>query len=196
MVHSRDRSIVSDSSFRAGGLKTFWFVAKAIEIRLRFVAVLVGIGLVISSWDTLRNHWDKWTRPAAGGAVSMAADDEFYCPMHPSVVRDKPDPGGTVPNCPICGMPLSRRTKGAAAVLPEGILSRVQLSPYRVALAGIRTVELERRPLTLELRTVGYVAVDERKLSRIVVRTAGYVEKLHVNESFTEVTPGEPLAEV
>ena len=43
----------------------FWFTVKAIEIRLRFIAILVGIGLVIGYWDGIRNYWDKWTRPAA-----------------------------------------------------------------------------------------------------------------------------------
>jgi len=174
---------------------SLWFIAKAIEIRLRFVAVLVGIGLVIGYWDTIRNYWDKWTRPEAGAGVELSAGSEFYCPMHPSVVRDKPDAGGAVPKCPICGMPLSKRKKGEAAALPEGVVSRVQLSPYRIQLAGIRTVELELQPLTVDLRAVGYVAIDERKLSRIVVRADGYIEKLFVNESFAEVAPGEPLAE-
>ncbi len=176
--------------------KSFWFAFKAIEIRLRFVAILVGIGLVIGYWDTFRNHWDKWTRPAAAGATSLSGGEQFYCPMHPSVVRDKPDPGGMIPKCPICGMPLSKRKKGELAQLPAGVISRVQLSPYRIELAGIETVEATRRPLTLDIRTVGYVAIDERRLSRIVVRAAGYVEKLYVNESFAEVRQGGPLAEI
>lgn len=173
-----------------------WFAAKAIEIRLRFIAVLVGIGLVIGYWETIKNYWDKWTRPAADNVSAISSGEEFYCPMHPSVVRDKPDRGGAIPKCPICGMPLSKRKKGELLQLREGIISRVQLSPYRVELAGIKTVEAIHRPLTLELRTVGYVAIDERRLSRIVVRAAGYVEKLYVNESFAEVRQGDPLAEI
>ena len=53
--------------------------------------------------------------------------------MHPTVVRDHPD------KCPICGMPLSKRKKSRASgeALPPGVVSRVQLTPYRVALAGI-----------------------------------------------------------
>ena len=39
-------------------------VIKVVEVRLRFIAVLVTTGLVIGYWDTLKNHWDKWTRPA------------------------------------------------------------------------------------------------------------------------------------
>ncbi len=174
---------------------SIWFATKAIEIRLRFIAVLVGIGLLIGYWDTIKNYWDKWTRPAAASAA-LSADNEFYCPMHPSVIRDKPDPGGAVPKCPICGMPLSRRKKGELPELPEGVVSRVQLSPYRVQLAGIKTVDVEHRPLAVEIRTVGYVAIDERKLSRIVVRASGYVEKLYVNESFAEVESVYALAEI
>lgn len=193
--HAAGRSEVGSTPRRTGLRGSIWFAFKAIEIRLRFIAILVGIGLVIGYWDTIKNYWDKWTRPS-GGEVAVSANEEFYCPMHPSVVRDKPDPGGAIPKCPICGMPLSKREKGEVSQLPEGIISRVQLSPYRVQLAGIKTVEAELRPSTLDVRTVGYVAVDERNLSRIVVRAGGYVEKLYVNESFVEVAAGDPLAEI
>ncbi len=55
--------------------------------------------------------------------------------MHPSIVRDHPD------KCPICFMPLSKRKKGGPAEPhPAGIVSRVQLSPYRIVLAGIQDV--------------------------------------------------------
>lgn len=176
--------------------KSVWFAFKAVEIRLRFVAILVGIGLVIGYWDTIKNYADKWTRPTAASVAALTGGEEFFCPMHPSVVRDKLDPSGAMPKCPICGMPLSKRKKGESAQLPEGIISRVQLSPYRIELAGIKTVEAKLQPLTLDVRTVGYVTVDERKLSRIVVRAAGYVEKLYVNESFVVVVAGEPLAQI
>lgn len=192
-----DAAETSDGSARRrtglGG--SLWFAFKAIEIRLRFIAILVGIGLVIGYWDTIKNHWDKWTRPSSG-SVALSTDSEFYCPMHPSVVRDKLDPGGAIPKCPICGMPLSKRKKGELAQLPEGVISRVQLSPYRIELGGIKTLEAIQRPLTINLRTVGYVAIDERKQSRIVVRVAGYVEKLYVNESFAEVNAGDPLVQI
>src|SRR5207253_1291381 len=32
--------------------------------RLRFVAILGVIGLVIVKWDTLRAYYEKWSRPA------------------------------------------------------------------------------------------------------------------------------------
>src|SRR5262249_22578553 len=58
--------------------------------RLRFLAVLAAVGGVIAYWDTLTAYYEKWARPPAEQA-SAAPDTEFWCPMHPTVVRDKPD---------------------------------------------------------------------------------------------------------
>lgn len=177
-------------------MKAFWFAARMIEIRLRFVLVLVGAGLLIGYWDTLENYWDRWTRPAVAGGGVVGRDTEFYCPMDPAVVRDSLEPNGAVPKCPICGMPLSKRKKGAPMQLPPGVVGRVQLSPERVRMAGIRTAELAVRPLKREVSTVGYVTYDESRRARIVTRVGGYLEKLYVNKSFVEVSKGDPLAEI
>lgn len=194
-MSDRDSSPDASTQPTAGGWRAVMFVLKAVEIRLRFVLVLIVLGLVIGYWDTIRNYWDKWTRPPAP-AVSLGSGSEFYCPMHPSVVRETLDPDGTVPDCPICGMPLSKRKKGETPTLPPGIVSRAQFSPERIQMAGIRTVSVEYRPLVKEVRTVGQVAYDESRLSRIVPRFDGYVEKLFVNKTFQIVAEGEPLAEI
>ena len=70
-------------------------------------------GLTFAYWDELWNYYDKWTRPAAERVVADA-EHEYYCPMHPSVVQSEPG------NCPICGMPLSKRKKGHVEALSEG----------------------------------------------------------------------------
>jgi Cu(I)/Ag(I) efflux system membrane fusion protein len=171
------------------------FALQAIEVRLRFVGILVVIGLLFAYWDTLQNHWDKWTRPENLEAA-LAPDKEFFCPMHPQVVRDTLEPNGSIPKCPICSMPLSERKKGEKPKLPEGVLSRVQFSPDRVKMAGLETIPASYQPLVQEIRTVGYVTYDESRLSRIVTRTSGYIEKLHINKTFATVTKGEELAEI
>jgi Cu(I)/Ag(I) efflux system membrane fusion protein len=195
----------------------FKLIVKVVEVRLRFIAVLVVTFVVIAKWDTIANHWHKATRPD-GRVYSMArsvfgegraawlwphhaasglgADREYYCPMHPSVTRPDRDPDGSVPNCPICGMPLAIHKKGAAAPLPEGVTARVQLSPERVHLAGIRTEEVRYQPLVKELTTVGEVTYDESRRSRVVTRVEGYVERLYVDRTWTMVTADEPLAEI
>jgi membrane fusion protein, copper/silver efflux system len=178
-----------------GGQK-FRLVGLVILKRLRFIAVLVGVGVFIGYWDTVMNYWDKWTRPRSAASHALEPGHEFYCPMDPQVVRSDYEPNGDVPKCPICGMPLAVRPKGEAAKLPEGITARVQFSPERIQLAGIKTVPVEYRPMARETKTVGYITFDESRLSRIVSRVEGYVEKLYVDETFKVVHKGDPLAEI
>lgn len=164
--------------------------------RVRFIAILAGVGLFIGSWDTVMNYWEKWTQPASVASRELEPGHEFYCPMDPQVVRSTYEPNGDVPKCPICGMPLTERMKGEAVKLPEGVTGRVQLSPERIQLAGIKTAPVEYRPMARETRTVGTITYDESRLSRIVSRVEGYVEKLYVNETYTFVHKGDPLAEI
>ena len=171
-------------------------VFKVIEVRLRFIAVLVVTTLVIGYWDTIANYWDRWTRPSAAVAAATDSDHEYYCPMHPQVVRPRLEPNGEVPKCPICGMPLSLRKKGESKPLPPGVTGRVQISPERIELAGIETSEVAYRRMTKQTITVGNVAYDESRLSRIVSRVGGYIEKLYVDKTFTMVKRGDSLAEV
>lgn len=173
-----------------------WFALRLIEVRLRFVAVLVAIGLTIGYWDTLQNYWERWTRPPLATAGTAGGNAEFYCPMDPSVVREGLEPNGAVPKCPICGMPLSLRKKGAAVALSPGVVGRVSLTPDRIQMAGIRSSEIGLRPMTKSIRTVGTVAYDESLRSQIVSRVGGYVEKLFVDKTFSEVSAGDLLAEV
>src|SRR5450631_2175563 len=144
--------------------------------RLRFIAILVVIGLVIVKWDLLTAYYEKWTRPASlGHAVS---DFEFYCPMHPTVIRDN-----SKEKCPICFMNLSKRKKGdnKEEALPPGIVNRVQLSPYRVVLAGIETWKVAYLPLTKEITTVGFVEFNEGEMKQVAARVKGRLDKLFVD---------------
>jgi multidrug efflux pump subunit AcrA (membrane-fusion protein) len=174
--------------------RSAWQVAKTVQARLRFIAILAAVGGVLMYWDTLKAHYEKWTRPILGEAVAASSATEFWCPMHPTIVRDKPD------KCPICGMPLSKRKKGEGAAadeaLPPGVTSRVTLTPYRVALAGVQTVEIDYQPLSKEISAIGFVEFDERKLARITARPSGKsrLDKLFVNVTGQTVEKGEPLA--
>ena len=114
------------------------FVFRALEIRLRFVALFVVIGLVMAYWTEIENRWDRWTRPRTA-ASAVDPNVEYYCPMHPSVVRSGADAGRGGLSCPICGMPLSKRAKGEPVKLPEDVLTRVQLSPERIQMSWPRS---------------------------------------------------------
>src|ERR1700687_5847068 len=66
-----------------------WLVLKTLQARLRFVFILVAIGGLIAYWDTLSAYYDRWTRPP-GDTATASADTEYFCPMHPYIVRDNP----------------------------------------------------------------------------------------------------------
>src|SRR2546423_12130449 len=122
---------MSTSTFK--NARTFVGIALA---RLRFVAVFLIAALVVGYWDEIANRIDKLTGPAVAPdalAHDHARDIEYFCPMHPDVIRDAPG------SCPKCGMPLVKRTKGQPIDLPADVLARVQLTPRRIALAGIET---------------------------------------------------------
>jgi Cu(I)/Ag(I) efflux system membrane fusion protein len=166
-------------------------VAKVVELRLRFIALMAGTGLIFGYWDTIWNRYEKWSRPPAELATA-AAEVEYYCPMHPSVVLHEPG------SCPICGMPLSKRKFGEQESLPAGVLSRLELSESRIFQAGIATSEVAYSALSETITTVGSVTFDERRQARISSKTKGLarVEKLHVNFTGDSVKAGEPLAEL
>jgi len=77
-------------------------------------------------------------------------------------------------------------TPPAPANLPPG-MAEVEIPSDRRQLLGVRTVEIARRPLVREIRTVGLLSADERRVRRIQSRVSGWVEELFV--SFT----GEPV---
>ena len=178
------------------GRQKLWLVGLVVMKRLRFIAILAGVGLFIGNWDTVKSHWDRWTHPRAAANRELPSGQEFFCSMDPQVVRTTYEPNGDVPGCPICGMPLSIRAKGQKEELPAGITGRVRLSPERIQMAGIKTVAVGYRPVSRQTKTVGYVTYDESGLSRVVSRVGGYVVKLFVDKTFTMVHKGDRLAEI
>ena len=176
-----------------GWRKAWWwfdFIVLVKLARLRFIAILIAIGAVITQWDTLLAYYDKWTRPASS-AAAVKGDVEWFCPMHPSVVRDNGKD-----KCPICFMPLSKRKKGDVHVepLPAGVVNRVQLSPYRVVLAGVQTWTVDYLPLTKEITAIGFVEFNERGQRQVTARTKGRLDQLFVNTTGTMVEAGDLLA--
>jgi membrane fusion protein, copper/silver efflux system len=182
------------------------------KIAIVVVAVLAvagGIGLV------------AWYRGSASGHAAHA-DAEYFCPMHPTIVRDKPG------ECPICGMKLEKRggerrilfyrhpmdasihsdkpakdnmgmdyvpvyedeAQGGSTV--EG-RAAVKVPPERAQLLGIRSVPVGSGFTGGSMRTVGRVAMDERRREVVHAKYDGYVEKLLVDFTGKPVRQGQPL---
>jgi Cu(I)/Ag(I) efflux system membrane fusion protein len=163
-----------------------WQVTKTIFLRLRFIFVFIVIGLIVGNWDWIMNVVERATRPPAGAAA--AGDVEWFCPMHPTVVRDNDRE-----KCPICFMPLSKRKRGETAALPPGVVQRLSLTGTRVQQAGVATEEVVYRTLTRELRTVGIIDWDERKIAHISARIAGRADELFIQFAGARVKQGDPV---
>lgn len=198
-THADDLDRLDEGGLRAppeltGWRKAWWwfdFLVLVKLARLRFIGILTLIGLVITQWDTLMAYYDRYLRPAEPIAVATG-DVEWFCPMHPTVVRDNKE------NCPICFMPLSKRTKGAqhTEALPPGVVNRVQLSPYRVVLAGVRRWSVDYVPLVKRIDAVGFIEFNQREQRRVSAWVGGRLDRLYVNETGTMVDQDEVLAEI
>lgn len=134
------------------------------------------------------------------GEPAAQPDVRYTCPMHPSYVSDKPG------NCPICGMKLvpmasaspgTDATPGASLGPPAGGPSdrvAVTLSPERLRMLGIHSEPAVVTELDPSIRTIGRVAVDERRIHHIHTKIEGYIEELYVDFTGKFVKRGEPLA--
>jgi hypothetical protein len=160
------------------------------EVRLRVPIVLVIAAVVVGRWDVIRNHWDRLTRRAPAESVAgraVSSDTEYFCPMDPGVVSDWPG------RCGVCNMALVRRRRGEAVMLPEGILARMQLSPYRIQLAGIQTATVDYRPLEREWTASGVVARQHDTATILVAiptRQAPWVDEGQMVEVACADLPG------
>ncbi|MDG3003190.1 heavy metal-binding domain-containing protein [Paludisphaera mucosa] len=133
----------------------------AVWVRARFFVALAVAFVVVGRWDHIRTYWDHWTAPAARDSAmgAISTDTEYFCPMEPGVVSDWPA------KCPICHMALVRRKKGDMGPLPNGVVARVQLSPERIMLAGVRAATVQYRPLAREIRLGGSVSVQDGRIT-------------------------------
>lgn len=116
----------------------------------------------------------------------------WTCGMHPSVRAEEPG------KCPICAMNLVPVYEQGTEddTLQTSSAVQIKLSPREVQLADVRTDRVMYRSLYRNLRTIGKVAYDERKLAHIAAWVGGRVDRLFVNYTGAEVVKGQPLLEI
>lgn len=120
----------------------------------------------------------------------------YQCPMHPSVVSDRPG------SCPICGMdlvPIEKIGGQTAANLPRSDvpgLAVISISEQKRQVIGLKLAAIEKRPLAREIRTSARVLADETKLWRVTTKIEGWVEQLFVSYTGQRVEKGEPLLSI
>ena len=108
-------------------------------------------------------------------------------------------PGMQMPDAGQGTTPRSESTgpgaPGREGRIPAG-LGPVDLTSDRIQLLGMRTAPVKRQQLDPELRTVGYVAANEKGLAQLHTRFAGWIEQLNVNQTGERVRRGQVLASI
>src|SRR5688572_9402404 len=107
--------------------------------------------------------------------------DTYTCPMHPTVISDKP---GT---CPVCGMDLVRKARAGEEVEITEDLSKLIKSPNETVIASIKTIKGEYKSMTVSTEAQGVVTYDTRNIYTIPARIGGRLEKVLLKYAFQQV---------
>ncbi|MEK6786369.1 MAG: efflux RND transporter periplasmic adaptor subunit [Nitrospirota bacterium] len=76
---------------------------------------------------------------------------------------------------------------------PQGVPGIVDIPPERLQTIGVKYREVTRLPLEKTIRTVGRVAVDERRLAKVTIKFHGWIEELFVSALGDHVKKGHEL---
>lgn len=127
---------------------------------------------------------------SCGGDQSAHVHDTYTCPMHPTVISDRP---GT---CPVCAMDLVRKAREGEEVEITQDLAVLLKSPSENVVASVKTIrgEYAKHPTSIKVR--GVISYDTRTIYRVSARIGGRLEKVSVKYPFQKIRKGQKIAEV
>lgn len=121
---------------------------------------------------------------------SSHEDDTYTCPMHHTVISDKP---GT---CPVCGMELVRKVRAGEEVKITEELARLIKSPNESVVTSIKTLKGEFKSMSVSVDAPGVITYDTRNVYTIPARIAGRLDKVLLKYAFQPVHKGQKVAEI
>jgi Cu(I)/Ag(I) efflux system membrane fusion protein len=110
----------------------------------------------------------------------------WTCSMHPQIRMEKPG------KCPICGMtliPLETSSDNSENIADNEIV----MTPEAIQLANIQTTIVERSKANKEIRLLGRVKPDERRLYSQVSHIPGRIERLYLNFTGEKISRGQRM---
>lgn len=111
---------------------------------------------------------------------------EYTCSMHPQIRQSEPG------KCPICGMDLVPLENEFSDAQPLA----VKMSATAMQLANVQTAIVGHGKPFKEIRLVGKVQADERRISSQTSHIPGRIERLLVNFTGEPVQKGQQLATI
>ncbi|MEJ7644802.1 MAG: efflux RND transporter periplasmic adaptor subunit [Chryseolinea sp.] len=124
------------------------------------------------------------------GGEHAAHADTYTCPMHPTVISDKPG------SCPVCGMDLVLKARAGEEVEITEDLSKLIKSPNETIIASIKTIKGEYKSMAVAIEAQGVVTYDSRNIYTIPTRIGGRLEKVLLKYAFQQVRKGQKVAEI
>ncbi|MDT8316559.1 MAG: efflux RND transporter periplasmic adaptor subunit [bacterium] len=127
-------------------------------------------------------------KDAESKAVQTAEQKIKYwvAPMDPTYIRKEP---GKSP----MGMDLIPVFEDEES---ESTGGSVSIDPVTVQNMGVRTAVVERRKMTRNIRTVGIVAYDEKRVTQVQSKVEGWIEKLYIDFTGQFVNKDDILLEL
>ncbi len=117
-------------------------------------------------------------------AEASSAPTVWTCSMHPQIKLPKPG------KCPICLMDLIPLETGSGEELDP---SQIRISKYAKELAQIQSTPVSRGFAEAEIRMVGKIAYDERKVNYITAWVPGRLDRLYADFTGMTVNKGDHM---
>jgi len=152
------------------------------------IAVFAAAAIAAAGFLLGQRRAHQQVAPASPPAVQDASERKILYYHDPMVPQHKFDKPGRSPFMAMDLVPVYA-DQGADA-------SGVQVSARVAQNLGMRTAAVETAEFARDLRTVGYVAADERRIVQVQSRLAGFIERLNVRAVNDPVRSGQVLAEV
>lgn len=124
-----------------------------------------------------------------GKNTIAAGKQQYRCPMHHEIVRDKPG------NCPICGMDLVP-FGGEEKALTDVNLTTLLRPTNSYVISTIPTIALEHSEEQIEVEALGTVQYDTREIGAVSSRVNGRIEKLYLRYTFQDVNKGQKIMDI
>jgi Cu(I)/Ag(I) efflux system membrane fusion protein len=87
-------------------------------------------------------------------------------------------------------------TPNSSELTPPTNLPTINIPYDKQQMIGVQTGTAFVQPMMKQIRTVGRVSYDEKKLATVNTKFDGYIEKLYINTTGEYVRKGQPMAEI